>query len=646
MKYFQFISAAIILLCAANITMAAGYDYHKTEVTRWTDPDHEPLTYQQYMETQSFLPFNADLIQRVDNIIDEPLPFVIIVNTMLYPQIQYAVSRYIGDLIINDYEPVLYTASGGTAEDIKNDILIPEWNLGAAGALLIGDLPVPWFELYEDFDNNGQPDNPWMVNFPCDYYYMDLDGGWWDFNVNGIYDVHEGAMEPDFWIGRLTASTLSGDESALINNYFDKNHDYRTGSMGLPFRALAYIDDDWSGAAYEWGAAVAQTWEETDIVSDNNTTTASDYMARWDDNYHHALLCAHSAPTLHSLKQNNGQSWGYVYWNQISTGDPNFLFYNLFACSNCKYVEDNYCGGVYLFNDTYGINAIGSAKTGAMLYFEDYYGPLGEGETLGEAFRYWLALHGNEPGSVMWARSWFYGMTNLGDPVLKITPSPTLTALLTPHDIPIRIPESGGVFQFDALIENNDTSAAVVDIWLEAVLPNGSLISPISLRSNVNIPAGVTISRMNLSQTIPSGAPAGEYLYYVKAGIYPDSVTAYDIFPFAKLTEAATEIDPGEWSYIGFDENGGNAPDEIDMKAYPNPFNPRTVISYQLTADSYVNLAVYDVQGREVQTLVNEELSSGQYEVVFDGAGLSGGMYFAKLETKGYTQTSKLLLIK
>ncbi|MFZ4590311.1 MAG: T9SS type A sorting domain-containing protein, partial [Ignavibacteria bacterium] len=79
---------------------------------------------------------------------------------------------------------------------------------------------------------------------------------------------------------------------------------------------------------------------------------------------------------------------------------------------------------------------------------------------------------------------------------------------------------------------------------------------------------------------------------------------------------------------------------------YPNPFNPSTVVSFQLSVVSDVSLKVYDVQGREVQTLVNERLNAGTYEVKFDGSMLTSGVYFYRLFTDGFSDAKKMLLIK
>ena len=79
---------------------------------------------------------------------------------------------------------------------------------------------------------------------------------------------------------------------------------------------------------------------------------------------------------------------------------------------------------------------------------------------------------------------------------------------------------------------------------------------------------------------------------------------------------------------------------------YPNPFNPSTVISYQISEFLKVQLKVYDVLGREIATLVNEEKMPGKYEVKFDGRKLSSGIYFYKLQSESFTQTKKFVLIK
>lgn len=87
---------------------------------------------------------------------------------------------------------------------------------------------------------------------------------------------------------------------------------------------------------------------------------------------------------------------------------------------------------------------------------------------------------------------------------------------------------------------------------------------------------------------------------------------------------------------------------------YPNPFNPKTTIKLALPKSSFAKLAIYDILGRKVTTLVNEKLSPGAYEVEWDAGNYPSGVYFYKLETtavagsstENFIQTKKLVLIK
>ncbi len=82
------------------------------------------------------------------------------------------------------------------------------------------------------------------------------------------------------------------------------------------------------------------------------------------------------------------------------------------------------------------------------------------------------------------------------------------------------------------------------------------------------------------------------------------------------------------------------------MQNYPNPFNPSTVINFQLPANSHVTLQVFDVNGREVATLVEREMNAGAHQVAFDASGLSSGVYFYQIKTASFIKTRKTLLTR
>jgi len=84
---------------------------------------------------------------------------------------------------------------------------------------------------------------------------------------------------------------------------------------------------------------------------------------------------------------------------------------------------------------------------------------------------------------------------------------------------------------------------------------------------------------------------------------------------------------------------------------YPNPFNPSTTIEYDLPDHSDVSLIIYDIAGREVQTLVSRSLVPGNYQVNWNGTNqqgkqVAGGMYFARLQAGGYSSVVKMVYLR
>ncbi len=90
-----------------------------------------------------------------------------------------------------------------------------------------------------------------------------------------------------------------------------------------------------------------------------------------------------------------------------------------------------------------------------------------------------------------------------------------------------------------------------------------------------------------------------------------------------------------------------NLPEEFTLlQNYPNPFNPSTTISWQSPVSSWQTLKVYDVLGNEVATLVDEYREAGSHSASFDANRLSSGVYFYKLQSGGFVETRKMVLLK
>jgi hypothetical protein len=113
---------------------------------------------------------------------------------------------------------------------------------------------------------------------------------------------------------------------------------------------------------------------------------------------------------------NRGGDW--VYSSTIQERDPPVLFYNLFSCGPGRFTDDDYLAGAYIFNTTTGLITIASAKSGSMLNFHDFTGPLSEkNATIGQAMLAWFQT---QAPFDLWEQEWYYGMVLNGDPTLQL----------------------------------------------------------------------------------------------------------------------------------------------------------------------------------------------------------------------------------
>ena len=122
------------------------------------------------------------------------------------------------------------------------------------------------------------------------------------------------------------------------------------------------------------------------------------------------------------------------------------------------------------------------------------------------------------------------------------------------------------------------------------------------------------------------------------------------------FTDANTGTTVGEHGTILRTTNGGvsfvnqissEIPERFSLyQNYPNPFNPTTNIKFDIQKTSPTKLVVYDALGREVATLVNEELKAGSYQTDWDGNNYTSGVYFYKLISGDFVETKKMVLVK
>jgi hypothetical protein len=98
---------------------------------------------------------------------------------------------------------------------------------------------------------------------------------------------------------------------------------------------------------------------------------------------------------------------------------------------------------------------------------------------------------------------------------------------------------------------------------------------------------------------------------------------------------------------VGINIISSEVPERFNLENnYPNPFNPSTVIKFDVARTDAISITIYDMLGRQVENLVNEKLQPGKYEVSFNAANYSSGIYYYRMQTKEFVQTKKMLLVK
>ena len=382
-----------------------GYtaDYSGIPRLHWTGPGR-PGTYAEYLAEHPYRPFRATLVQalpsgRGSSRTEKAL---VLVNYWLYPAITTDLSVYVADLQAEGFSVETYTIAGGTPATLKS--FIESHSTDLAGCVFVGDLPVAWYEL-----------EVWgHEEFPCDLYYMDLDGTWTDGDGDGMWDGHgagSGDEGPEIYIGHIDCSMMSGDEAAITKSYLAKLHAFKTGEIAVPDYALTYTEDDWAGFA-DIRTDIKYAYPSFQEIYAPDTNK-DDYLDDRVPNpaYTFIQIACHSSPFAHYFTRGGKCS----NW-EIQAAPPYAVFYNLFACSSLRYTEKDFLGGSYIYDtsDT-SLAVIGSTKTGSMLVFHRFYIPFGSGHTFGEAFRRWfnhLAPYND------YERAWHFGMTVAGDPFL------------------------------------------------------------------------------------------------------------------------------------------------------------------------------------------------------------------------------------
>jgi hypothetical protein len=246
-----------------------------------------------------------------------------------------------------------------------------------------------------------------------------------------------------------------------------------------------------------------------------------------------------------------------------------------------------------------------------------------------------------------------YGIQFPSTMIRRLGATPVVTMNLTPANPPIVIGPGGGSFQYTLQAHNTTTAPQTVDLWIDVMLPNGSVYGPVLQRPNMTLPPNSTITRQ-MTQSVPGSAPPGLYGYRAHAGhLNPLMIVHEDAFPFEKQGAGSMAGLPEDflgWETSGFE--GG----EIQAAAipevfflgspYPNPFNPTAQLQFGLPQPAQVRIEVYNILGSRVTTLVNKPMQAGYHSVAWHAQGIASGLYLIQMKAGGFVYTQKALLVK
>jgi hypothetical protein len=126
-------------------------------------------------------------------------------------------------------------------------------------------------------------------------------------------------------------------------------------------------------------------------------------------------------------------------------------------------------------------------------------------------------------------------------------------------------------------------------------------------------------------------------------------LTSLIISPYSDTMFVSTETHGvlKVWNFLTDVNVSPTLPERTELfQNYPNPFNPTTTIGFKVQSSGFVSLKVFDLLGREVATLANEERQPGEYSMTFDASNLPSGVYLYKMTSGSFTDVKKLILVR
>ncbi|MBK8553187.1 MAG: T9SS type A sorting domain-containing protein [Ignavibacteria bacterium] len=192
-------------------------------------------------------------------------------------------------------------------------------------------------------------------------------------------------------------------------------------------------------------------------------------------------------------------------------------------------------------------------------------------------------------------------------------------------------------------VTRTGTTTVSGDAWGTINLPIGSFSNSLRVKYNIT-----TRDSSNPGIPFVTETNVTSYIWFVPGRKFPVFEIIYSTITVngAQFGNNKT-VNYNAGSTIGITNISSAIPDSYTLSQnYPNPFNPVTNLEFGISMTEFVSLKIYDMLGKEVATLVNEELDPGTYKYSFDASGLTSGIYFYKITAGDFTETKRMNLIK
>jgi len=280
-------------------------------------------------------------------------------------------------------------------------------SLNIVGCLLIGEIPWAYYNASSRYGE---------APFPTDSYYMDLDGEWIDENSDEIFDCRADPDGVEIWVSRIRPPI---DDDNLLVSFFEKDHEYRIGTMDIPKTCLMFQENN----GQDWGEIRVRTLEplydrqEITLFCLSNETSKENYVSALKNPCELVWINAHGGPTRQLIVQPDGDSVWFDY-NDAKNIEKGGIFYLIHSCGSGPFDTTNYLSGWYLFGLGYALGCLASTTIWESID-HDLFIDESSRDYVGKAFLNIIEVADSKAKyDPITARNLYYGATLQGDSLL------------------------------------------------------------------------------------------------------------------------------------------------------------------------------------------------------------------------------------